>query len=133
MLVGVRFLRTVRRGTLLIRSLLPVGPYSSPMPRELWWYFGGGHHELVLKRRAGRLVLEEQEVVFGKHLRLHLLHPPPSISRPISRPTNDSMHRCRDSEAALCGMCIPVAGGLFQARLQGYLAHKKTPTPLGPS
>jgi hypothetical protein len=25
------------RGTLLIRNTPPVGPYSSPMPRDLWW------------------------------------------------------------------------------------------------
>jgi len=30
------------RGTSLIRNSAPVGPYSSPMPRDLWWSYGGG-------------------------------------------------------------------------------------------
>jgi hypothetical protein len=30
------------KGTSLIRKRLPVGPYSSPLPRALWWSYGGG-------------------------------------------------------------------------------------------
>ena len=29
------------RGTSLIRTSPPVGPYSSPVPRDLWWSYGG--------------------------------------------------------------------------------------------
>ena len=28
---------TPDRGTLRIRNSAPLGPYSSPMPRDLWW------------------------------------------------------------------------------------------------
>ena len=66
-----------------MRNTPPVGPYSSPVPRDLSWSWGGG---------------------------LFIM-----------------------SEVSHSGLYIdPRGGSHFEAeRLQGYLAHKKTPTPLG--
>ena len=60
------------RGTSLMRNSLPLGPYSRPVPRNLWWSWEGGLF------RVSEVTLK------------------------VGRP------------------------------LQGYLAHKKQPLPLGP-
>ena len=33
----LRFMQNRYMGTSLIRNTPPVGPYSSPMPRDVWW------------------------------------------------------------------------------------------------
>ena len=73
------------RGTSLIRSNPPVGPSSSPMPRDLRGSYGGGHFLM------GEVPL----------------------------------YRFRNLSGGPDGELSGYRG------LQGYLARKKTPTPLG--